>query len=116
MSTQKEEKICAVCGRRMVWRRKWARDWAQVRTCGEACRRRRGAAHTSAWEERLLEGLAAHPRGAAVALEALAPGAGEEAREAARRLAARGEVEWVVRGRRVDPSTARGAVSIRRLR
>lgn len=100
----------------MAWRRKWARDWAQVRYCGEACRRRRGASGASDWEARLLEGLSAQPRGAAVALEALAPGAGEEAREAARRLAARGEVEWVVRGRRVDPSTARGEVGLRRLR
>ncbi|UTI65359.1 DUF2256 domain-containing protein [Paraconexibacter antarcticus] len=32
-------KPCVVCGRPMVWRRKWARDWAQVRYCSERCRR-----------------------------------------------------------------------------
>lgn len=32
------QKICAQCGRPFAWRRKWARDWEQVRYCSEACR------------------------------------------------------------------------------
>ena len=38
------QKPCAVCGRPMAWRRKWARDWAHVQYCSERCRRaaRRG--------------------------------------------------------------------------
>ncbi|MBN2886693.1 MAG: DUF2256 domain-containing protein [Chromatiaceae bacterium] len=32
-------KICACCGRPFSWRRKWARDWEQVRYCSERCRR-----------------------------------------------------------------------------
>lgn len=36
-------KICAVCGLPFAWRRKWARDWEQVRYCSERCRRQRGA-------------------------------------------------------------------------
>lgn len=40
----------------------------------------------------------------------------EPARMAARRLADRGEVEVVQRGRVVDPSTAKGPVRIRRAR
>jgi hypothetical protein len=35
-------KICATCGRPFAWRRKWARDWPQVRHCSERCRRNRG--------------------------------------------------------------------------
>lgn len=37
----------------------------------------------------------------------------EPARQAARRLVARGEVEILRRGRRVDPSTAKGPIRIR---
>lgn len=37
-------KICAVCGLPFTWRRKWARDWEQVRYCSERCRRQRGDA------------------------------------------------------------------------
>lgn len=35
-------KICATCGRPFTWRRKWARDWDQVRYCSERCRAARG--------------------------------------------------------------------------
>jgi hypothetical protein len=32
------KKICAVCGRPFVWRKKWARDWSNVRVCSDRCR------------------------------------------------------------------------------
>ncbi len=32
-------KPCAVCGLPFVWRKKWARDWDQVKYCSERCRR-----------------------------------------------------------------------------
>ncbi|GFZ96875.1 hypothetical protein GCM10011497_29230 [Elstera cyanobacteriorum] len=32
------EKICAACGRPFAWRKKWARDWPQVRYCSDRCR------------------------------------------------------------------------------
>ena len=32
------QKICAHCGRPFAWRRKWARDWAEVRYCSDRCR------------------------------------------------------------------------------
>ena len=35
------QKVCPVCQRPFTWRRKWARDWDQVRYCSERCRRQR---------------------------------------------------------------------------
>lgn len=32
------EKTCAHCGRPMVWRKKWARTWDEVRFCSDRCR------------------------------------------------------------------------------
>lgn len=32
------EKPCAACGRPFSWRRKWARDWDQVKTCSDRCK------------------------------------------------------------------------------
>ncbi len=32
------EKTCQACGRPFAWRKKWAREWAAVRFCSEACR------------------------------------------------------------------------------
>ncbi len=36
-------KVCPVCGRLFTWRKKWERDWENVRYCSDACRRKRGA-------------------------------------------------------------------------
>ncbi|KPF69641.1 hypothetical protein IP84_04405 [beta proteobacterium AAP99] len=33
-------KPCSVCGRPMVWRKAWAKNWAEVKYCSEACRRK----------------------------------------------------------------------------
>lgn len=35
------QKICAACGRPFTWRKKWERDWEQVRFCSDSCRRRK---------------------------------------------------------------------------
>lgn len=32
------QKVCATCGRPFVWRKKWAKDWDNVRYCSQRCR------------------------------------------------------------------------------
>ena len=32
-------KICVACARPFAWRKKWARDWEEVRYCSQRCRR-----------------------------------------------------------------------------
>ena len=32
------QKTCVVCGKPFSWRRKWARDWDQVKVCSDRCR------------------------------------------------------------------------------
>ncbi|MDG2176339.1 MAG: DUF2256 domain-containing protein [Gammaproteobacteria bacterium] len=32
------EKICPVCVRPFVWRKKWERDWGNVIYCSDKCR------------------------------------------------------------------------------
>ncbi|MCP9625839.1 DUF2256 domain-containing protein [Rhodopseudomonas palustris] len=32
------QKTCAACGRPFAWRKKWARDWGEVKTCSERCK------------------------------------------------------------------------------
>jgi hypothetical protein len=38
------QKTCAACGLPFTWRKKWARDWENVRYCSERCRRNKGDA------------------------------------------------------------------------
>ncbi len=32
------QKTCLACGRPFAWRRKWERDWDDVKTCSERCK------------------------------------------------------------------------------
>lgn len=32
-------RICSACGRPLGWRKKWAKDWDDVKTCSEGCKR-----------------------------------------------------------------------------
>ena len=36
-------KTCSGCGLPFAWRKKWARDWDQVRFCSERCRGKGGS-------------------------------------------------------------------------
>lgn len=31
-------KTCIACGREMVWRKSWAKNWDEVKYCSDACR------------------------------------------------------------------------------
>lgn len=33
-------KRCVACGLPMSWRRRWAKTWAEVKYCSDACRRK----------------------------------------------------------------------------
>lgn len=35
-------KICLACARPFAWRKKWARDWDQVKYCSDRCRSAKG--------------------------------------------------------------------------
>ena len=48
-------KTCARCGREIVWRRKWARNWDRVKYCGERCRRTKTSPRDEALEQAILE-------------------------------------------------------------
>ena len=119
--------MCASCGRTVEWRKKWERDWKQVRYCSDACRRRGVDPVDVALETAIGSLLGARARGASIcpseAAKAVAAQSGlggeawrdlmEPARAAARRLMAAGDVEITQGNRVVDPSTARGPIRIR---
>lgn len=105
----------------MEWRKAWARNWDQVRYCSNACRRKRLTATDEALEASILDLLDARAVSATIcpseAARAVAPddwkSLMEPARQAARRLVARGQVQITQRGQVVDPSTAKGPIRIR---
>jgi hypothetical protein len=36
------EKICQVCGRPFSWRKKWEKNWPDVKYCSDRCRQLKG--------------------------------------------------------------------------
>jgi hypothetical protein len=118
-------KTCATCGRTITWRKKWERDWDNVKFCSDACRSHKPAAKDKALEETILRLL--HERGAgkticpSEAARAVANSGDrtawdhlmEPARAAARRLVATGKIVITQQGHIVDPSTAKGAIRLR---
>lgn len=124
MSETHAEKVCAVCGRRIAWRKKWERDWEGVRYCSEGCRRTKLNEADHALEAAILRLLGERASGVSICPSEAARVVGgedesawrglmERARMAARRLVAQGRVVMMQRGRVVDPSEARGPVRIR---
>ena len=126
-AAHRQSKTCARCGRTITWRRKWARNWSEIRYCSDACRaRRRLTAIDERLETAILELLRSRARNGTICpSEAARRVAGsdeqtwrplmEPTREAARRLAARGDLEFTQRGQPVDPSRARGPLRLRLL-
>lgn len=117
------EPTCASCGRRIEARRSHRGVQGDgPRFCSKACRARRVRPIDEALERAILDLLAARAGGASIcpseAARAVAPDDWrplmEPARRAARRLVARGLTEMTQGGRRVDPSTAKGPVRVRR--
>ncbi|HEY5687016.1 MAG TPA: DUF2256 domain-containing protein [Yeosuana sp.] len=35
------QKLCSVCGLAFTWRKKWEKNWLNVKYCSEKCRRRK---------------------------------------------------------------------------
>ena len=117
-----EDKPCQACGRTITWRRKWARDWDDVKYCSDACRRAKPGPTDAALEQSVLQLLDARAGDATICPSEAARAVGgddwrplmEPARAAARRLVARGLVEITQAGHVVDGSTAKGPIRIRR--
>ncbi len=124
VNTKVRPKTCAICGRRVEWRRKWARDWEAVKYCSDRCR---GAGLTpldESLEQAILALLAERGGGGTICPSEASRrvsdpdgdwrGLMQPARNAARRLVGRGLVEILQRGRVVDGSTAKGPIRLRR--
>ena len=120
-----EPKTCQSCGRTIEWRKKWERDWDQVRYCSTACRKRGVNDVDRRLETTILDLLAQRARTSTICPSDAARAVGgddeetwrglmEPSRRAARRLVDRGEVVITQGGKVVDPSTAKGAIRIRK--
>ena len=119
--SDRAEKTCVACGRRIQWRKKWERDWSSVRYCSKSCRLRRDEPLLERLERTILDLLKSRTIESSICPSEVARVVAPETwrdlmettRRAASRLVAAGSVEIIQGGRVVDPSTARGPIRIR---
>ncbi|MEW1834909.1 DUF2256 and DUF3253 domain-containing protein [Microbacterium sp. NPDC079995] len=124
MASTPAPKTCASCGREIQWRKKWEKNWDDVKYCSDACRKRGIRPVDEKLTRAIVELLDARAASATICPSEAARAVGgedwrdlmEPARRAARRLVAAGEVEITQRGQVVDPSTAKGPIRIRKVR
>jgi len=121
---ERAAKVCAACGRRMEWRKSWAKNWDVVKFCSDRCRKGKVGEGDRALEAAILRLLKERGAGKTICpSEAARAVAGEEreaweglmepARAAGRRLVAEGKIVITQGGRVVEGSTAKGAIRLR---
>ena len=121
---EKPSKICIVCGREFQWRKKWERNWKEVKYCSKACRSAGLKEIDRKLESTILQLLRSRQSGATICpSEAVRKlGRGDEsqwrslmepARRAARRLVHQGKIDILQGGKVVDPSKFKGPVRLK---
>lgn len=117
-------KPCITCGRVITWRKKWERAWDSVRYCSDRCKKGVTNLDTQL-EVAILALLHNKPKSTTICPSEAARLVGgedetiwrslmEPARAAARRLVTQDLIVITQGGRVVDPSTARGAIRLRK--
>ena len=122
MTADRPSKSCATCGRVITWRKKWQRDWENVKYCSDACRRHKPGEVDKRLEVAILRLLEERGAGKTICPSEAARALGEDdwqplmepARAAARRLVSDGKIVITQSGVVVDPSKARGPIRLRK--
>lgn len=117
-----QQKICASCGRSIIWRKKWEDCWEEVKFCSAACKKKKPSAIDGDLENAILTLLEKRPRSSTACPSEVAraffceeewQANMERVRCAARRLVEKGKIEILQKGLIVDPSTAKGPIRLR---
>ncbi len=113
-------KICEGCGREIEPRKKWEKNWDQIKYCSERCRRSKGQ---KGFETEILDLLQKRGRDKTICPSEVLPLDQkkdklimEQVRISARKLVAQGLIVIQQNGQNVDPSTAKGPIRLKLVR
>ena len=123
--SQRDPKNCTYCGREITYRKKWEKNWEQVKFCSDRCRgtSRKHKEQSLELEEAILQLLESRGHGKSICPSEILPEEEkqnkekmEQVRQAARRLCHQGKIEILQKGQVVDPSDFRGPIRLRKKR
>ena len=108
------------CGRTIEPRKKWAKNWDEIKYCSEKCRRNKKAPN---YESQIIDLLKTRgfekticPSEVLPENEKMNKAMMEEVRSSARLLVSKGEIVILQKGHVVDPSTAKGPIRLKLVR
>lgn len=114
-------KICQICGRSFEWRKKWEKNWDEIKYCSDQCRKKSKIKRDNeAYSVLIIDLLQSRPKGSTICPsdilafneKSLKP-IMEEVRQSARRLAHAGLIDITQKGQIVNPDKFRGPIRLR---
>ena len=110
---QEPDKICASCGRLITYRKKWEKNWAEIKYCSDECRRNKNRFDFRDKILELLKTKAVIDQSDVVGDDKVML---EHVRRSARLLAHDKKIELLQNGKVVDPTAFKGPVQMRLVR
>jgi hypothetical protein len=120
-----DTKVCATCGRSFEWRKKWEKNWTEVKYCSDRCRARKSKTRredmpSTGFKDAILNLLNSRSQNVSICPSEVLPLEQrqnkmlmEQVRSAARILAHAGTIEILQKGIRVNPDDFRGPIRLR---
>ena len=112
-----DTKICSSCGRTIEYRKKWEKNWSEVKFCSDECRRNKNKFD---FRNAILALLGQRGPLKTVCPSELLPSEQkqdkvmmEHVRRSARLLAAEDKIEITQSGKAVDPTSFKGPIRLR---
>jgi hypothetical protein len=112
-----ENKICQSCGREIEYRKKWEKNWDQIKYCSDECRKNKSRFD---FKDAILKKLSERDGSATICPSEVLPPEQkqdktmmEHVRRSARLLAESNQIEITQSGKPVDPLQFKGPVRLR---
>ncbi len=119
----KKEKVCQLCGRSFEFRKKWEKNWEEIKFCSDRCRQsNKGQSKKNIldYKAKIVALLKERSNGKTICPSDILSGEEkqikevmETVRQAARLLADEHIIEITQSGRAIDPSTFRGPIRLK---
>ncbi|MFP5519992.1 MAG: DUF3253 domain-containing protein [Bdellovibrionia bacterium] len=113
----KETKICSSCGRSFEKRKKWEKNWEQIKYCSDECRRNKDRFD---FQKDIIQLLQKRSPSSSICPSEILPAEEkqnktmmEHVRRSARLLAHQGVIEITQQGKAVNPDDFRGPIRLR---
>lgn len=115
-----ETKNCTKCGRKIEYRKKWAKNWSEVKYCSDYCRSDKLNPDDLYIEEKILQLLSQRAKTSSICPSEVLPDEEkqnkdrmQQVRLAARRLVHKGKILITQKNQIVDPSDFKGPIRLK---